>query len=519
MKPAFSNVGSIAAILVLTACGSGNGPSIGQGTPAPQPVNTTASPLVGGSPVASVNVTYNHAPFFSVSQSETAAVTLDSPPGTTLGHAVAYNSFENGFNCTGDSMSAMSYAINSSPFLAGATFVPIQLNPPNGAAELLGDPAIGVQDAGSSWTVFVSSLAVSSSTWSGFSDADGCLKSGFSPPSPDQICVNAVSINKSTGAWTNVPSKTWCAGSGGAAYDGTALFTTPTTHHVFAASMNDQSEVDVFEDGAQLANPFPNMIMVGHVIFANSQPVVNAISEVPTLVAVDNAENLWGAMFNLSTHAWTTQKLQATSGYQWGPPGDVKIRGFNLQLRQVGLTAVQYTKNALNTFMVFYTEHDPMSGFARVQGVLCDSVFTNSFGGCGAPAAFITPNDSNAYLPAATVNFGTGAATSIPSIWLSYWSDSTQGPLQMNMTQVQIGVGFKNWQNTGVVESPCWQTVTEENGITDAYWGDYDGMTVANYASLAPSLLRYLTDSTNGTCMGPSSIPQSISVTLGNADL
>jgi hypothetical protein len=66
---------------------------------------------------------------------------------------------------------------------------------------------------------------------------------------------------------------------------------------------------------------------------------------------------------------------------------------------------------------------------------------------------------------------------------------------------------------TGVTEAPC---------PAGDYWGDYDAMTVGNNnpnafgigGSLA-FLLRYVTDSTGGTCTA-SGTPQHVTVTLGD---
>lgn len=149
-------------------------------------------------------------------------------------------------------------------------------------------------------------------------------------------------------------------------------------------------------------------------------------------------------------------------------------------------------------------------------------VFPQSLGACAVPTNLITDPAFNAYLPAAAVNLGTGTNLGSPQlspVWLSYWSDSLSSnlpKLQMNMAQVISG-SFSNFPLAGVTEVPCWTTLTA-NGVTQGLWGDYDSLTIANAASF-PSLLRYLTDSTNFTCAAPNSIPQNISVTLGDGTL
>jgi hypothetical protein len=59
-----------------------------------------------------------------------------------------------------------------------------------------------------------------------------------------------------------------------------------------------------------------------------------------------------------------------------------------------------------------------------------------------------------------------------------------------------------------IVEKPC----TSSND-----WGDFDSMTVWNNGSSQPTLLRYLTDTSAGTCRGDQ--PNHISVAFGNGAL
>jgi hypothetical protein len=77
--------------------------------------------------------------------------------------------------------------------------------------------------------------------------------------------------------------------------------------------------------------------------------------------------------------------------------------------------------------------------------------------------------------------------------------------------------GFANYALTDVTETPCALMATEKNGVQDAYWGDYDALIIANYSGSTAALLRYVTDSTSGTCdLGN---PQHVSVAFGDAEL
>jgi hypothetical protein len=86
----------VASTLFIAACSGGDeAPSSRAIPPPPRPgeVGTQQSALIGGSPNPSVNASQGLIPG-STSEQETAGVTLDSPPGTTLGHAVAFNSVD-----------------------------------------------------------------------------------------------------------------------------------------------------------------------------------------------------------------------------------------------------------------------------------------------------------------------------------------------------------------------------------------------------------------------------------------
>jgi hypothetical protein len=142
----------------------------------------------------------------------------------------------------------------------------------------------------------------------------------------------------------------------------------------------------------------------------------------------------------------------------------------------------------------------------RVYGTLCSiNDHTPSLSSCQNAGA-LTPSQNNAFSPAAAVNDGT-----LNDSWLSYWSDSAGGGrLQMVAARVNVTTGaLTNHNLVNVVETPC--------PSTGNYWGDYDSLIISNIGSSSPSLLRYVTDSTDGTCNA--GFPQHVSVAFGNGAL
>ena len=497
-------------LLLATACSPEDSSFIRTPPQGPAPVETQGSALIGGSPNPSVNVSGGLIIPFSTSESETAAVTLDSPPGTTLGHAVAFNSLDtdprhltSDFSkyCKGFSYSAFSYVLNSSPFLTNAVFSGLRIPTPNGISMLVGDPAVALQDSGSSWTLYVSSMAVSDSLWSQYADEAGCISTsvvgeGGSVPL-DQVCVNAVSIPKD-GSRAHVTSGGWCtyapATVGFNNYDGTTLYRQIYSGDLYLATWNilggKPARVDVFKNGIQLPDPFPGHTITAHPLFPPSADVV------PNLIGRDR-DGFWIA----TGTPWTVSKI--TSGRLGGEP----VLPNGTRIRQIGFTAdIGQSFDGKHMFLFYTTTDTPK----RLQGVKCSFYPTVT---CADLPNSITPAGSNSILPAVVyVNHFPGGVYNNP--WLSYWSDATSpsGNLQMFVSKVNVTDGsLTSYPLTGVNEAPC------PNGDD---WGDYDALTVGNNGGAfgqVPFLLRYLTDSTPG-CTGGGN-PQHVSVTLANPNL
>jgi hypothetical protein len=506
------------AILSVFVWGCGNRgsqaldrPPIPQGGEA---VGTTASALIGGSPNPSVNVTQGRITNSSF-ESETAAVTLDSPAGTTLGHAVAYNSGDTtpghtqgtGANfqvCKGYSMSAFSFALNSSPFLTGASFSGTRFSTPSGISMLTGDPSIIVFKEETTWVVYVASDAISDAAWG----QSQCLPAAELPNS-DQICVSYAAIS-SSGQLIAVGALR-CMGSG-QNFDGTALQATPTGV-IYAATVDllpavGTGPVHVWnvDTGTQLTDPFTVPIQ-GHAVMSRSQPMVNLESGIITVAAPDILGNFEVSRMDTtqSNPTWSTTSF-AAPGCTCSNFQTVTIAG-GQTLREIGYSIDSYTSAGRDFVYLFYPRLNG-SGFIQEQGAWC-TYSSGTTGSCALVASLITSATSNAYLPTVAVNPFTATG------WLSYWSDSTMpvGNLQMAMDRIELNAGgapnrLNHYPLTGVIEAPCPQTAS--NG---GAWADYDGFTIANASSFAPSLLRYLTDSTASACSG--GFPQHVSVTLG----
>lgn len=502
--------------VLLAGCGSPDGTAGHAPPPLPENVGTAKSELIGGSPNPSVNASQGLVSG-SYFEQETAAVVLDSPNGTTLGHAVAFNAIDsahisNGQYCRGYSASAFSWTINNSPVLSGATFRGFRFQPPSATtAMLFGDPAVVVADSGSSWTLYVSSLAVSNGLWQSAGFGNNCIsESAFSDTGGegsipmDQVCVSVASIPKNGGAATQLPG--WCASNpnlnNAVNYDGTALYMQPYSGDVYLASWNDNNgvteEIDVFKNGTLIEGPFGQQRMRGHAIFAQG-----FFEVVPTVIAPDENGTFWlaeQASTSDGSFSWNVGTV-AAAGFQWVP--NLTLAGGQV-LRQDGYAAtIGFSTAEHLAFIYWATPTSP----TRLQGARC-----SLFGGvnCALLPNSITPAGSNAFLPAlAYVNHFPGGDANTP--WLSYWTDSTSptGNVQLIMDKINISTGaLSPFTVTGVNETPC------ANGT---YWGDYDSMTVANNSGAFltfPSLLRYLTDSTATACN--SGNPQHVSVTLGN---
>ena len=515
-----SNSPILKALLVscsLTACASradhGSRPPFPAGA---ESTETATSALIGGKPNASVNVTQG-IPNSKI-ESETAAVTLDSPPGTTLGHAVAYNSADrtpghimpSGSTyqiCEGFSAAELSYTLNSSPVMAGANFTALRFPTPPTIAMLVGDPGIVAEDVGAAWRVFVSSLAISTSRWGTAS----CLALGLQPH-PDQVCVMNATIPKNGGAATlGTP---WCSNTG-FDFDGTALQVTTTNagQNVYVSSMDlltDTAHVWQVGQSSELPNPFPNASIVDHVIMPRSQASLSLESSYVTVVAPDNKGNFQIGRLNISktNPQWGTTQV-AAPGCACNGNQAVTIAGGQV-LRELGYTVDTWPAFGLDFMWLFYPTTNS-AGFFQEQGIQCEFLDVVNVS-CTSEPAVATPSNSNAYLPTVAFNNFGGTGTG----WLSYWSDATSptGNLQMVMTQIvqpnlfNPPTGVVNFPLNGVTETPC--GVPSENG---GYWGDYDGFTIANSLSFSPSLFRYLTDSTSGTCDG--GVPAHISVAVG----
>ena len=155
-------------LLLLLGCGNasdGAGGGLVQ-PPGAEAIGTVTSEVIGG---YSTNVTQGLVPNSSA-ESETAAVTLDSPPGTTLGHFVAYNATDTTPAHVSGTKYCRGYSSSGFSYFTNGTWRGSLMPTPPGAAMLSSDPSVVYVDdtAHNRWFVYVSSLAISTSSWNAY---------------------------------------------------------------------------------------------------------------------------------------------------------------------------------------------------------------------------------------------------------------------------------------------------------------------------------------------------------------
>jgi hypothetical protein len=326
---------------------------------------TKAFALIGGSPNASVNMTQGLIAN-SGFESETAAVPLDAPAGTTFGHAVAYNSpdtafisgsGENTLDCAGLSYAAFSYDLDptSQEFLTGTVHDGLRFPTPSGISVLAGDPQIVAIENSTSWTVYVSNLAISNAQWASAEPVNNCLPFG-SVPTPDEICVLAAEIPKNGSAPSLLPSLGGCAGSA-SDYDGTALTTDGVNINVASWEQTGVfGEVHMWHNGTQTsANPFPNQNISAHAIF-----VKNSFG-IPIVIAPDVNGNFW---VNIYGNQWSDALEIAAPNNESVQP-EIPLAGQPFPLREIGYDAVAYGTPYVSETLWLFTR----SGRARGKSV------------------------------------------------------------------------------------------------------------------------------------------------------
>ncbi len=491
---------------------SGKDFPVGPETPG---IGTATSALVAGALNASQGLIAD-----SSSESETAAVTLDFPPGTTYGTAVAFNATDithtsgsgaTERKCRGWSASAVSY-LTANPNNAFRAFrVPVSIS---GISALRGDPAMVAQTGNGAWIVWVSSLAYSDSRWNSAADGNGCvLKSDLNDVTKpvhntDRACVHPVFIPADGSPGFALPGYGWCVASSGGNMDGGSLFASPSTGKVYAAYWNvARDRVDVYQNGVAIASPFtPGVKVYGHPIFTKSKGTVT-FDGYPTVIVPDSNGTFYLSRLNEQTMTWTQHELVA-DGYRWGQ--NVAING-GPQVRPINYTADSFSNNAEDYLWFVYSKPADSSGKIRLQAVRCSFIGTQTLS-CTKPAAGITPAGANAFMP----TLASVGVNGDYRPWVSYWSDVFgAGNLILVMARISRGAPYDS-APLGTM-TPYYPGPIEQACPYGDYWGDYDSMTVWNNGSAQPTLLRYLTDSTAGPCVNGD--PQHVSVALGNGAL
>lgn len=520
-RPAFGSLRSLAFLprsfpgfavalpmLLSTSCGGDpqddklDAPREPAGHPA---VGTVTSKLVSGFSIdASTGLIAG-----SSGESETDSVTLDSPPGTTLGLAVAFNAIDNihvsaaGTACPGYSVSALSYFTNG-------TFRALRIPTLSNLSALFGDPSIAVGVVGGGWVVYVGSMGVSTSKWNSVVPAGSCLRGGITP---DVLCENAVFIPADgSAASVLTPFSSCSAHLTTDTFDGTSMYWNSTA--LYMTSVNKTlGRVDVYANGVPVpAPPFAGLSGVtftGHAIFPKS----HTSDSIPTVIAPDTNGFFWLARYDEQQKKWTTAPLttSATSPpFGWGESANLN-GGASIHDRGYTADYYQAAPGDTDNLWFFYETKLSVYGTKRLQGVRCTFSGVNTIGCTTLPGA-LTPAGSNAILPSViSVNVENRPTDTGYRPWLSYWTDATSpGNVAMIMAKVDRSTGALTAFPAGPDETPCPRS--------DGYWGEYDSMTVLNNGSSQPGLLRYLTDSTASNCQ-PGGGPMHVSLVVGNGSL
>ena len=462
------------------------GNAVGCSAPAPtepgENVGNTSEGLITGA----INISDNLLGLRhnSDAESQTVAVAM----GSAI--AVAYNSFfvpVADTRCPRLSQIAMSY-------LTGPTWqaihIPVGPTISSSVAALRFTPSIAYVDAGSNYTVYVSNVAYSTSEWPGYNGnhdpavaGNDCIpynhqpdNRGYTDLHGDKLCVTQLNLPKSGAAATITAQN--CFGEPGANYFDTALTAVAGQTGAYLVSWNQATHGASFftTAGVQLSSPFPNKTIQGAPIFAKNTQA--------QLVAPDINGAFWWTRLNpagsnptLWTWSAPVPLSSSTFPYHWG----------DLSLPDGIATLNQYSAVMMNGFMgpgamyLFYRSGTSVVGFARGEI-------------SSAPGnVFISRPGFNAFTPAveiATIPNEFGIAPGAHPM-LSYWDNSGPGGnLVLNHTWPGQPV-FAYGDGQGQVPCPR---------IGAGYWGYRDDMVVQNNYTNSPTVWRFFTDSTHGTC-------------------
>jgi hypothetical protein len=479
---------SLALTVGAASCGDPR-----DGTPSSD-VETAAQALLG------TNISNALVPN-STFQSETSSV-------ASLGGmaAVAFNTDDsahgipNVSKCRLHSQSALSYRST-----AGGAWRVIHIPVPTsqGVSILRGDPSTAFFDLGTSYRVFVSSIAISDATWNGLTKrTDGCADNAVVVPAAniDRGCVSAVEIPKS-GAAASMGLAFCVAPQVSGQFDGGSVWT-GSNGYLYAAYWNAKTtvrRVEVFRTNAQaftaLAVPFPGMSILGHPKF------VQGSNGGPALIAPDSGGTFWFTAFNETTLTWSTPAFVA-SGFSWQRPITLKD---GKTLREVGYWATWFSSGPSPSSLLFFFEKPGTGTFTRLQGVACGTIPSL---GCSEMPGWTTSTTANAFMAGIAVAHIPQPPSPYPRVapWLSYWNDSARSDGQVTMRWAALnfaGSGSLTLIDLGTTERPCGAGL---------YWGDYDQMAVDNDFSASATVLRPFTDSTAATCNTSTGDPQHVSL-------
>ncbi len=455
-------------VVGLAGCGS---PDTGSN---PEPESTTVStPVLAGA----TNISEGLVPD-SDFESETAAVAMGSQ------HFVAFNSRDLAHR-SGDS-TCENYSGIGASYNNNGTWRGLRIPNPGyaGVSVLNGDPAVTFRDGGTFWLVWVSSLAMSTSNFNGLGPVNGCVPSGAIAAAPrDRACLHSVIVPKDGSP--ALPYLAACFGSG--SLDGGAVHAMPNGD-LYAAYWNTGSNrIDVFKNFVAVTSPFTSN-MIGHPFFAPH-------GQSPTLIAPDSSGTFWVARTSNGS-SWTKVQITTAGDFVWSE----KVHLATGSIEKGKYSADMYNAFGSDQLVLFYPKKR-VNNITRLQGARCG--FLGLGGTCTAPAAWITPADSNALFPAVAI---ANVSASDRRAAVSYWTDnaSSDGRLTLMLGRIPSGTTSFNITPTGSSQIPCFSG--------GGYWGDYDAMTVHADFSTLPIYARYVTDSTSGTC--GAGMPQHVSVFL-----
>jgi hypothetical protein len=452
-----------AAAVPLIACG-------GDPTSTGEPLDVVSRAVVSGATNISDGIITS-----SLAESETAAVGL----GTS--YAVAYNTFNDPVpneRCRGYSTIGVSYAaFNGFAYLTHATHLAV----PSGMAALLGDPSIAAWDNGSSYSVFVSTLAMSSTQFNNQPPlADGCIsRDNFDLLNAAYVCVFTLTMPKSGAGVSGISAtSSFCQSSGGV-HDGTAL--TAYNNVPYLATFTGSAIVMSAGGGAFQTVPFGRGMGM-HPIWTKN--------EVLDMFAPDSNGKLWEISYNPSTGTWSTP-LAAPSAYSLHA-------GLPFGIREGKEYAAAYVPGSAGpgATYLFFINNNILVGYSHSSGGIpgWTQVFASNSAYQAFHPAVAVATVPNEYPPYSGFHLG-----------LTYW-DTSGGP------GGSAGLRYTTDSLTTVT------TLASENPCPyGGYWGDYDEMFVRSNNTANPYFYRAFTDSTKSACTTPGSdwstaTPQHISI-------